>query len=66
MSVKAMDTYTADSITRVLNTPEHFYYANRLFLLNLAAIYTTGFECPDTARVYTGTKTDVACSKEYL
>jgi cytochrome c peroxidase len=25
--------------------------ANRLFLLNLAAIYTTGFECPDTNQV---------------
>jgi len=46
-----MDTYAADSITSILKTPGHFYYANRLFLLNLAAIYTTGFECPDTSRV---------------
>jgi cytochrome c peroxidase len=29
----------------------HFYLCNRLFLLNLAAIYTTGFECPDPKNV---------------
>ncbi len=51
MSATAMDTYLADSITRQLNTPAHMFLANRLFLLNLAAIYTTGFECPDTSRV---------------
>ena len=41
----------ADSITRNLNTHHHFFLANRMFLLNLAAIYTTGFECPDTSRI---------------
>ncbi len=51
MAVTAMDTYTADSITTLLNTPAHLFFANRLFLLNLAAIYTTGFECPDSSRV---------------
>jgi cytochrome c peroxidase len=51
MSVTAMDTYMADSITVELKNPAHLYYANRLFLLNLASIYTTGFECPDTSRV---------------
>jgi len=51
MSVAAMDTYLADSITSELKNPAHLYFANRLYLLNLAAIYTTGFECPDTSRV---------------
>lgn len=43
--------YEADSITTHLKTPHHFFLCNRLFLLNLAAIYTTGFECPDTTRI---------------
>lgn len=50
-SLLATETYAADSITRNLETYHHFYLCNRLFLLNLAAIYTTGFECPDTNRV---------------
>ena len=44
--VFATDTYLADSITRQLDSYHHFFLANRLFLLNLSAIYTTGFECP--------------------
>lgn len=44
----ALQTFRADSITRELGQPQPFYFANRLFLLNLAALYTTGFECPDT------------------
>ena len=47
----AINTFEADSITSQLNTFSHFFLANRLFLLNLAAIYTTGFECPDTNHV---------------
>ncbi|HEY1005747.1 MAG TPA: cytochrome c peroxidase [Sphingobacteriaceae bacterium] len=43
----ASDIFLADSITGRLATYHHFYLCNRLFLLNLAAIYTTGFECPD-------------------
>lgn len=50
-SADAIKIFTADSITRHLSAPDHFYYANRLFLLNLASIYTTGFECPDTKNV---------------
>ena len=50
-SANAMNVYDADSITRELNTYHHFFLCNRLFLLNLAAIYTTGFECPDTAQI---------------
>lgn len=46
-SLEATKIYLADSITENLNSYHHFFLANRLFLLNLAAIYTTGFECPD-------------------
>lgn len=49
-SIKASETYKADSITTHLNDYHHFFLCNRLFLLNLAAIYTTGFECPDPER----------------
>jgi len=50
-SVNAVEVYSADSIAGELKTKDHFYLCNRLFLLNLAAIYTTGFECPDTTRI---------------
>jgi cytochrome c peroxidase len=40
-------TYAVDSITRNLQSRDVFFLCNRLYLLNLAAIYTTGFECPD-------------------
>ncbi len=49
--LKATATYSADSITKELGNHQHFFFCNRLFILNLAAIYTTGFECPDTSRV---------------
>ena len=51
LGLTAMDTYAADSITGQLSSYHHFYLCNRLFLLNLAAIYTTGFECPDTSMI---------------
>lgn len=47
-SVIALQIFEADSITGQLDSYHHFFLANRLYLLNLAAIYTTGFECPDT------------------
>ncbi len=50
-SVSVLSVYNADSITNLLKSKDHFYLCNRLFLLNLAAIYTTGFECPDTAQI---------------
>ncbi|MBN8697723.1 MAG: cytochrome C peroxidase [Bacteroidetes bacterium] len=50
-SLVSLATYEADSITKNLNTPDHFYLCNRLYLLNLAAIYTSGFECPNTDNV---------------
>ena len=53
----ASNTYTADSITRETGTFHHFFLCNRLYLLNLSAIYTTGFECPDTSAVIPELKT---------
>ena len=50
-SIQATETYKADSITKHLKDFHHFFLCNRLYLLNLAAIYTTAFECPDTSRV---------------
>jgi cytochrome c peroxidase len=50
-SLVAIQTFEADSITSQLNSYDHFFLANRLFLLNLSAIYTTGFECPDTNNI---------------
>ena len=47
----ACKIYKSDSLAGHLNTPDQFYLCNRLFLLNLAAIYTTGFECPKSERV---------------
>ncbi|MBL7930796.1 MAG: cytochrome C peroxidase [Bacteroidia bacterium] len=49
-SIKAVETFKADSITGNLTDFHHFFLCNRLFLLNLAAIYTTGFESPDSER----------------
>jgi len=48
---QALKIYRQDSVTRTLGQRHHFFLCNRLFLLNLATIYTTGFECPDKAQV---------------
>lgn len=50
-SILATQVFAEDSITHNLKTFDHFYLCNRLFLLNLAAIYTTGFECPDAEMI---------------
>lgn len=50
-ALAATRVFAQDSITRELNSYHHFYLCNRLMLLNLAAIYTTGFECPDPDQV---------------
>lgn len=49
--IGSLDVFAADSVVQRMKDPSAFYFANRLFLLNLAAIYTTGFECPDTGRI---------------
>jgi cytochrome c peroxidase len=50
-SLQAIDVFLTDSIKKNLDTYHHFFLANRMFLLNLSAIYTTGFECPDSSNV---------------
>ena len=50
-SQEATAVFVADSVTKNLHREPHFFLANRLHLLNLAAIYTTGFDCPDTGSV---------------
>ncbi len=50
-SIVALQSYKHDSITTELTSYHHFYLCNRLYLLNLATIYTTGFECPDTKQI---------------
>ncbi len=51
ISLNNIKIYQQDSITKHLTSYHHFFLANRLFLLNLAAIYTTGFECPIPDRI---------------
>lgn len=60
----ALATFRADSITTHLTTPDAFFYCNRLFLLNLASIYTTGFECPAPERIIPELKWMLAQVKE--
>lgn len=50
-SLDSMAIFESDSVRALLNEPDHFFLANRMFLLNLAGIYTTGYECPDTSRI---------------
>ena len=52
-STESLKIYSADSITSQLNTYHHFFLCNRLFLLDLASIYTTGFECPNKKEIIT-------------
>ncbi len=51
LSTESLQTFSADSITSQLNSYHHFYLCNRLFLLDLATIYTSGFDCPDTNEI---------------
>lgn len=48
-STVSLKTFLADSITNQLDSYHHFFLCNRLYLLDLATIYTSGFDCPDTA-----------------
>ena len=50
-SQSATEVFSRDSIAGQLKDYHHFYLCNRLFLLNIAAIYTTGFECPDPKNI---------------
>ena len=50
-AIAACNVYRADTITKSLNDYHQFFLCNRLYLLNLAAIYTTGFECPNAEEI---------------
>lgn len=50
-ALASIPSFLTDSMIAEVNNPANFYFANRLFLLNLTAIYTTGFECPDSAQI---------------
>ncbi|MGE0566548.1 MAG: cytochrome-c peroxidase [Bacteroidia bacterium] len=50
-SSKGINAYNRDSILKSLEEPSQFYFINRLYILNLASIYTTGFECPNSEKV---------------
>ncbi len=50
-AVRASNIFNANIFKDELKTYHHFFLCNRLYLLNLAAIYTTGFECPDTSKI---------------
>lgn len=50
-SIKATSVFYQDSIKNQLLEHDHFFLCNRLFLLNLAAIYSTGFECANTEQI---------------
>ena len=63
-SQKATNAFLQDSITNKMKSHDHFYLCNRLFLLNLASIYTTGFECPDTVNVIPELRFMLAQTKE--
>lgn len=56
--------YLRDTITRELGTYHHFMLCNRLFLLNLAAVYTTGFENPDTSEIIPELRTMLRDTRE--
>ena len=48
---KAIDSLSAfqhPNVVDQVSQPQNMYFANRLHLLNLATIYSTGFECPNT------------------
>jgi len=51
LSIDAIKIFRQDSITHQLETSDHFFLCNRLYLLNLASIYTTGFECPNNGNI---------------
>jgi len=64
LSIDAVKVFHEDSITSQLKTHHHFFLCNRLYLLNLAAIYTTAFECPETGNVIPELRTMLADVKE--
>ena len=50
-AIDSLDAFHYEKIKPNLNKSGAFYFANRLHLLNLSTIYTTGFECPNSDQV---------------
>ncbi len=50
-AISATETYKQYSIVGNLEDKDAFFLCNRLYLLNLATIYTSGFECPEPERI---------------
>ncbi|MCW3123584.1 MAG: cytochrome peroxidase [Flavipsychrobacter sp.] len=51
LSIDGIRVFHDDSVINQLDSFDHFLLCNRLYLLNLSAIYTTGFECPDSKHI---------------
>ncbi|MEZ5007477.1 MAG: cytochrome c peroxidase [Chitinophagales bacterium] len=63
-SIENIAPYFADSIYPNVLDHNHFFLANRLYLLNLAAIYTTGFECPNSENILPELKTMLSATNK--
>lgn len=51
IALKGIANFKSDSIVLTQSKPWVGHFSNRLFLLNLASIYTTGFENPNAALI---------------
>jgi cytochrome c peroxidase len=51
IAFQGLSAFENDSVLSLFKDENHFLFCNRLFLLNLATIYTTGFDCPDSSRI---------------
>ena len=47
----ALNHFNPDSMSELFETADHFAFCNRLYILNLSTLYTTGFECPDQDQI---------------
>lgn len=64
-ALPVLQNYQNDSLLKVLRRPDQFLYANRLYLLNLATIYTSGFECPEPLQIIPELKSMLVASKQF-
>ena len=47
----ALNHFKPDSMVELFKTADHFAFCNRLYILNLSTLYTTGFECPNQDQI---------------
>lgn len=64
-ALPVLQNYQNDSLLKVLRRPDQFLYANRLYLLNLATIYTSGFECPEPSQIIPELKSMLVATKNF-